>query len=190
VTLPTYAEPEPVPTLEFEPQYAVVLEPVIAAREILPEPEVEPLYEAPRIETPRVDATRPVAQPAPQQRAYQPAPEPYVEPEMAFEPAPAPTPAPEPRITQPQVRPVARIVDPSVADDEDMAPLFPEASHYADDRRQKGGWLSIFGRPRQEAPQQHHQQPTRASSPQLMAEAPPEETDDLEIPSFLRRLAN
>jgi cell division protein FtsZ len=173
--MPTYVEPEPEPMPVIEAEYAPI-EPPIAARQILPEPVQEPVYEAPR----------PAPQPVMQQRSYQ-APAPYVEPEMAFEPPPAP---PEPKITQPQARPVARIVDPSVADEEDMEPLFPETSHYADERRQKGGWLSIFGKPRHEAPQSHQQQAARSSGPQLMAEAPPEETDDLEIPSFLRRLAN
>jgi len=162
--------PEPEPVLMLEPEI-VQPEPVMA--DIAPEPEPEPIYQPPRVEP-----IRPVVQPAS-----------YAETEMAFE---APQAPPEPRITQPQSRPVARIVDPSVADEEDLEPLFPASSHYADDRRQKGGWLSIFGRPRPEAP---HQPPSRQngaapSSPQLMTEAPADESDDLEIPSFLRRLAN
>jgi len=173
-------EPEPEPVLQLEPEVAP-LEPVMEVREIAPEPQPAPIYQPPRIEP-----VRPVVQPS--GRAY-PTSESYAEAEMAFEPPP---PAPEPRITPPQSRSVPRIIDPSVADDEDPEPLFPEASHFANERRQKGGWLSIFGRPRQDAPQQP---PTRQngagpSGPQLIAEAPVDESDDLEIPSFLRRLAN
>ena len=175
--MPAYVEPEPEPVLAVEPVYVPPAPEPVMAREILPEPDVEPVYEAPR----------PVVQPAAQRTA--PARETFVEPEIAFEPPPAPA-APEPKITQPQARPVARIVDPAVADEEDLEPLFPETSHYADERRQKGGWLSIFGRPRQEAPPAHHQPAARSSGPHLVSEAPAEETDDLEIPSFLRRLAN
>jgi len=161
--------PEPAPVFSFEPE-ATLPEPVMAAVEIAPEPQPEPMYQPPRIEP-----VHPVAQP-------------YAEVEMAFEPPPPV----EPRITQPQIRPVARIVDPSVADDEDLEPLFPQTPHFADERRQKGGWLSIFGRPpRHEASQPPaRQNGGLPSSPQLMAEAPADESDDLEIPSFLRRLAN
>jgi cell division protein FtsZ len=162
------AEPQPEPVHWSEPQF------------VEPEPEPEPVYAPPRIEP-----VRQVLQPA--ARTY-PASDTYAEPEMAFEPPPAP----EPKIAQPQIRPVARIVDPSVADEDDAEPLFPETSHYADERRQKGGWLSIFGRPRQEAPHPPagRQNGAGHSTPQLMAEAPADESDDLEIPSFLRRLAN
>ena len=100
-----------------------------------------------------------------------------------FEPALA-TPAPI-------VQPIARIVDPSVADEEDE-PLFAPA-HY-DDRRQKGGWLSLFGRPREEAAGDRPAPPRSAGGAQPVVESleehEAEERDDLEIPSFLRRLAN
>jgi len=175
-------EPQPEPAMWAEPEIAQP-EPVMEVRQILPEPEPEPVYAPPRIEPVR-QAAQPVA------RGY-PTSESYAEPEIAFEAPPAP---PQPRISQPPVRQVqvTKIVDPSVADEDDLEPLFPETSHFADERRQKGGWLSIFGRPRQDAPQQP---PTRQngaghSSPQLMTEAPADESDDLEIPSFLRRLAN
>ncbi|HEY1752644.1 MAG TPA: cell division protein FtsZ [Caulobacteraceae bacterium] len=167
---------EPEPVIAFEPEVAEP-EPAIACFD--PEPMIEPAYQ------PRVETLRPVAPELqlPAQR-YQ-AVEAQAEPEMTFEP-PA---APEPKITQPQIRPVARIVDPSVADEEDE-PLFPEASHFADDRRQKSGWLSIFGRPRQDA----QPAPMRASNGhaalQPAVEEPSQQQDDLEIPSFLRRLAN
>jgi cell division protein FtsZ len=97
--------------------------------------------------------------------------------------------APEPQIVQP----VARIVDPSVADEDDE-PLFAENSF--EERRPRGGFLSLFGgRPRYEpAPQPAPRaQPTRGGAMPAEAPAPVEQaepTEDLEIPSFLRRLAN
>jgi cell division protein FtsZ len=87
-----------------------------------------------------------------------------------------------------------RIVDPAVAEADDE-PLF-RSPHYSDERRQKGGWLSLFGRPR-------HESPARAAPPRSggggggaqaalepLDDANIEDRDDLEIPSFLRRLAN
>ena len=98
----------------------------------------------------------------------------------------------EPRIAAP----VARIVDPSVADEEaaaDDEPLFAEPAY--EPRKPRGGFLSLFGgRPRYDAPQPGL--PPRsigARGSALPAEAPevqPEAGEDLEIPSFLRRLAN
>ena len=90
---------------------------------------------------------------------------------------------------------VTRIVDPAV-DDADDQPLFAEPAYEA--RRPRGGFLSLFGgRPRYE------QAPAPAATPRASAsrggalpmEAPapveqPEAGEDLEIPSFLRRLAN
>jgi cell division protein FtsZ len=102
---------------------------------------------------------------------------------MSFE-----APPPAPKTAQPSaVRPVTRIVDPSVADDEDE-PLFPETPRFGMDRPQKSSWLSIFGRPRNDAaaPQLRT---TAASQVQPQEEAA-DDVDDLEIPSFLRRLAN
>jgi len=99
----------------------------------------------------------------------------------------------------PQAPPLTRIVDPSVADEED-APLFAEPAY--EERRPRGGFLSLFGgRPRYDS----HAQPQQAPAPRPMpsrstggalpmeAAAPEEAADtgeDLEIPSFLRRLAN
>jgi cell division protein FtsZ len=78
----------------------------------------------------------------------------------------------------------------SGADDE---PLFAPRP-YTDDRRGKGGWLSLFGRPRHETPAQPTPLPRAAAAPTLAAETPEEpledNNEDLEIPSFLRRLAN
>lgn len=82
-----------------------------------------------------------------------------------------------------------RIVDPAAAEGEDE-PLFGPAM-FPDDRRQKPGFLSLFGRGRQ---------PSRASAPRAGSGAQPaleplddhdiEGAEELEIPSFLRRLAN
>jgi cell division protein FtsZ len=100
----------------------------------------------------------------------------------------------EPTITPP----VTRIVDPAVAEEEDE-PLFAEPAY--EPRRPRGGFLSIFGgRPRYEpapAPAQAPapRQPVAARGGAQPAEAPAQAEDfdqneDLEIPSFLRRLAN
>ena len=93
--------------------------------------------------------------------------------------------------------PLTRIVDPSVADEGD-SPLFAEPTY--EERRPRGGFLSLFGgRPRHEAPAYAPQQaaprpaPSRGGAQPVEAAAPEEEADageDLEIPSFLRRLAN
>jgi cell division protein FtsZ len=92
---------------------------------------------------------------------------------------------------------MTRIVDPAVAEEED-APLFAEPTY--EERRPRGGFLSLFGgRPRHEAPAYAPPQaaprpaPSRGGAQPVEAVAPEEEADageDLEIPSFLRRLAN
>ena len=102
--------------------------------------------------------------------------------------------------SQPTVRQPARVVDPMVEEE----PLFP--AHYAEERRpQKGGFFSLFGsRPRYDAPPAREAAPPapKAQAPQAIPKArttqavqPIEEEaaepgEDLEIPSFLRRLAN
>ena len=104
--------------------------------------------------------------------------------------APAVAAAPEP-----EARPITRIVDPMVADEDD-APLFAEPTY--EERRPRGGFLSLFGgRPRYDAPAQQQAAPrpapSRGGALPMEAAAPEEEADtgeDLEIPSFLRRLAN
>ena len=109
-------------------------------------------------------------------------------------------------------RPIARIIDPLVADDdvaqpdlyldtpvagrrEPIAAPEPEPDYAEEPRR--GGWRSLFGggRPRyEEKPAQQfgrarpELRPTQQAEPEI--EAAPEGQDDLEIPSFLRRLAN
>jgi cell division protein FtsZ len=106
----------------------------------------------------------------------------------------APVPASEPVVVQP----VARIVDPAAAEPEDE-PLF--AAPAFEERRPRGGFLSIFGsRPRYDAPQpsaapapRTAPAPSRGGALPVEAAAPEEEAhqgEDLEIPSFLRRLAN
>jgi cell division protein FtsZ len=107
--------------------------------------------------------------------------------------------AEEPRIAQPAPRQVTRIVDPMV-DDGGAAeePLFPENNYYEERRPQKqGGWLSMFGGGRQRYDQQPSAPQPQARSttsvrPQLQPIETPQADDgeDLEIPSFLRRLAN
>lgn len=94
---------------------------------------------------------------------------------------------------------VTRIVDPSVEDDEEE-PLVADHHHYEDAPR-KSGWLSLFGgRNRHEpsgatyspppAPQRAVGGGAAAAVAQPVEETAPDENDDLEIPSFLRRLAN
>ncbi|HXA40240.1 MAG TPA: cell division protein FtsZ [Phenylobacterium sp.] len=133
--------------------------------------------------------------------AYAPAAEPALasaaleeeQPDLYAAPAPvAHPPAPEPAVIQP----VARIVDPAVSEPQDE-PLFAEPAY--EERRPRGGFLSIFGsRPRYDAPQPAaapapRPQPSRGGALPAEAAAPEEaahQGEDLEIPSFLRRLAN
>jgi cell division protein FtsZ len=133
-------------------------------------------------------APAPVAEPAlasaaldEEQRDLYAAPTP-----VAYQPAPAPV----------VVQPIARIVDPAAAEPQDE-PLFAEPAY--EERRPRGGFLSIFGgRPRYDAPQPAaapapRPQPSRGGALAAEAAAPVEEAhqgEDLEIPSFLRRLAN
>jgi cell division protein FtsZ len=181
---PVYAEPVAVAAPEPEPAYEeeIVLEeiePVIA--QVAAEPAAAPQVAPPKIFEPlRAAAYTPQVAPTP------------IQAPAAIQ-APAPVAAePDPVVVEAPVRTVARIVDPSVADEEELEPLFANTPHYADDRRQKsGGWLSLFGRPRHD---QTHA-PTASGGGaqpalQLAHEEPVEDADDLEIPSFLRRLAN
>ena len=130
-------------------------------------------------------ATSPVAEPAlATESADEEQPDLYAAP-MAAQPA-APV----------VIQPVTRIVDPAAAEAGDE-PLFAEPAY--EERRPRGGFLSIFGsRPRYDAPQ-----PSAAPAPRQVASrggalpvealSPEEEVhqgEDLEIPSFLRRLAN
>jgi cell division protein FtsZ len=133
---------------------------------------------------------------------------------QTFEPAPAPSAAVQPDLIETAPHPQAakpaapRYAAPPQVEEE---PLFPEMH---DDRRpQKGGWLSLFGggRSRYEAPPAPRapapaapresaqlQRPGPApvaqarttTSAQLAEEPHGDEGEDLNIPSFLRRLAN
>ena len=115
------------------------------------------------------------------------------EPAMTVEPPPQqtlalePEPAPMVLVEVPRPAPVSRIVDPSVADESEHELIFPQTNYTDDNRQRRGGFLGLFGRQRYETPA-----PTARSGPiaTLPSREDQEETDDLEIPSFLRRLAN
>jgi len=135
----------------------------------------------------------------------------WPEPARAPEPVRAEAPA-EPRIAAPEAPPVIRIIDPSV--EEESADAYGGglglSSGYDARRagpaplnnepRQKGGWLSLFGgsRPRDDAQlgQTRASPPARSAvgggsaQPAPQQAEPQDAADDLEIPSFLRRLAN
>ena len=163
-------QPQPQPVAEPAPVFAKAAEPVAAEQPSLyPE-----LSDAEPFETRTAQAdAEPVIQ---EQAAAAPA---YVEPE----------------------RTAAR----GQAEAND-APLFAERPLAGDDHRQhKGGWLSLFGggRARQESPpplRDYRSDPTpvlqarAAAVASQQAQPAPEEqaesAEDLEIPSFLRRLAN
>jgi cell division protein FtsZ len=164
---PVVVEPEP----EFEMTMEEA-EPVMA--EVAPEP------------TPVIQPSHPkIFEPLRAAAYAMPAPAPVEEAPLVVARA-------EPAIVEPEIRPVARIVDPSVADDDtELEPLFSPSTHYADDRRQKSGWLSLFGRQRQEPSQPSMSGGGGAQTAlQIAPQEPVEDGDDLEIPSFLRRLAN
>jgi cell division protein FtsZ len=174
-----------------EPVRSIYATPAAQVRVAEPAP-----YAAPVAPTPAPAIIEPAA-------AYQP--EPFVEEQADLYSAPA-APAPEPsrveaQITPPiapraaEAAPMTRIVDPMVADDEDE-PLFGETA-FEDRRPQKsGGFLSLFGsRPRYDAPAQAARPVATTRGGAMPAEAPVEQAqadgqEDLEIPSFLRRLAN
>jgi cell division protein FtsZ len=123
-----------------------------------------------------VRATAPALQvaPAPARIAEAPQPQAVPQPAMLFD---API-AARPAAAAPAVK---KIVDPMVAEASDQ-PLFGERL-YGDDRRQKTGFLSLFG---------HSRKAARPAAP-AMDSADEHEVDgaqELEIPSFLRRLAN
>jgi len=184
-----YVEPE-LPVVEPEPVFMEAEEPAPAA---VFNPAPAP---APKVFEPlRATAYRPAtAEPTVDQVGFA-----FEEPAPQYAPAPQPAPvmqaAPEPQIIQPAVK---KIVDPSVAEDEDE-PLFP-STHYAEERRpqqQKGGFFSLFGgRPRHEpqaaAGPSMSSRPMGGAQPAMELHEDPETdaNEDLEIPSFLRRLAN
>jgi cell division protein FtsZ len=161
---------------------------------IEPKLERRPMTAPPLMMPERVATTEPAAAPA---YASSPAAEPAYAAETAEEEQPDLYAAPV-AAAPVVVQPVTRIVDPAVSEPEDE-PLFAEPAY--EERRPRGGFLSMFGsRPRYDAPQPQAAQPVRtAPAPSrggaqpVEATAPEQEAhqgEDLEIPSFLRRLAN
>jgi cell division protein FtsZ len=121
--------------------------------------------------------------------AYESEPDLPLEAPAARQPQPAAAPAPTI-----STAPAAATAE-TGSDDE---PLFPE-TRYTDDSRKS--FFSLFGRPRQEEPapiRDYRNDPSPVlqarskggAAPAPQPEAQPEQADDLEIPSFLRRLAN
>ena len=175
-------------------------------REAAPQPAPAPVYEAPaaRAPEPKIEAKpEPVIRDAP--RNLEPIVDPWVEEyeqsagraqpavsseqgDLYFDRAPQrQQPAPQ----QPAQRPAARHEEPA------------EESFYDERDHRRSGW-SLFGRKRQQPQQQQSYAPppssnrttqqlrqTQAMQPQQQdPEVGQSEDDDLEIPSFLRRLAN
>ncbi|MDP1630568.1 MAG: cell division protein FtsZ [Caulobacter sp.] len=104
-----------------------------------------------------------------------------------------PVSAPQPVIQSAQARTV--IVDPLVADESDLDDAFHVDPGYDDSRQQRKGFLSLFSGRQQPQAQRYDAPAARttgrtAAAPQLMEEPQVDEGEDLEIPSFLRRLAN
>ena len=170
-------------------------------RETARAPEPAPVYEAPAARTAPEPRPEPVIHDAP--RNLEPIVDPWVEEyeSGAVRAQPAAASAEQGDLyfdrgqqQQPQARPAPRREEPPVAEEE-----------YYDDRdHRRSGW-SLFGKKRQQPQQQ--QQPSYAPQPssnrttqqlrQTQATQPTQdyqaghaEDDDLEIPSFLRRLAN
>jgi cell division protein FtsZ len=194
------------PTLEGMIRVSVVATGMDGASIAAIEPKIErrSLQAEPLRATVTPRAAEPVAAEAVEPVAAFDEPEPMVaareeeQPDIFSAPAAAQAPQVEPAIVQP----VTRIVDPEAAEPEDE-PLFAEPAYEA--RRPRGGFLSIFGgRPRYDAqpapsaPQasaapRPAAAPSRGGAQPMEAAAPMDEVDqneDLEIPSFLRRLAN
>ena len=144
-----------------------------------------------------------------------PAPAPAVEPVYAtmeasafaappqpqlFEPRDLPAPVVSRENAEPVVQPAVLAADQSVSNgvnpsgvEHEDEPLFPNRQY--DDRRQKSGWLSLFNRPPRQEPPAYRPAPGRANGGAQPAVEPAEDvhanqSEELEIPSFLRRLAN
>jgi cell division protein FtsZ len=176
-------------------------------------PEPQPAFMTAPVQ-PEVEAPAPAPQPAPIAASAPPAYEPRVfeplraaaypthrapEPEVTIEPPQQSLPletafTPEPVAFAPapivvevaRPAPVAKIVDPSVADEAETELIFPQSTYHDDQRNRRGGFLGFFGRQRYEPPI-----PQRSTPVQTMpSREDPDDADDLEIPSFLRRLAN
>ncbi|MDO8295579.1 MAG: cell division protein FtsZ [Caulobacter sp.] len=113
-------------------------------------------------------------------------------------------PTPPPVITPPAQHvmqsegPRTVIIDPLVAEEDELgAPLYADP-HFEDSRQQRKGFLSLFGGRAQQQQHRYEGPPVvrstgragAAAQPQMMDEPQAEDSEDLEIPSFLRRLAN
>jgi cell division protein FtsZ len=176
-------EPQPVPASEPAPQPAFAHQAAPQGAPVWTEPK-RVAFGAEYDLTPAAQA--PAPEPEPQADLY-------AEPVQAA-PQPAPKPAPAAAV-EPEPEPLA--AEAGVED----APLFPDRSYSGDRRR--GGFLGLFGgRARasaEEAPGAASYRQAQTSAPQTRGSAalkpveeeqPLDATDDLEIPSFLRRLAN
>jgi cell division protein FtsZ len=141
---------------------------------------------------PATEAAAPAAQPV---AAYEAPASAVAEPALALEQE-QPDLYAAPAVTAQAAASVTRIIDPAVSEADDDEPLFAEPAY--ESRRPRGGFLSLFGgRPRYEAPQAPaaaaRSSAGRGGALAVEAPAPVEEAEageDLEIPSFLRRLAN
>jgi cell division protein FtsZ len=186
------AQIEPKPVSRNTTAQPLVVETARPAPQPQPQPQVEATRPGMRYEP------RPIDRPAAQTASYasepayeEPAPIVDAQEDLRFE-EPVMEAAPEPQVAAAPPR-VTRIVDPMVAGPEDE-PLYSET--YEDRRAQKsGGWMSLFGGGRQQRYEQPaaQQRPTTGSArPALQPLDQPQadEGEDLEIPSFLRRLAN
>jgi cell division protein FtsZ len=145
-------------------------EPLLAPKALAPEPEFEPVL---------AQAEPAFAEPAaavlPMEQDLPLAPAARVEPTIVVAETP-------------------RAAEPAAEADE---PLFPEPRY--GDEREKKGFFSMFGRPRYDNTpplRDYRNDPTPVLQARSTAQAKPveeaeaETSDDLEIPSFLRRLAN
>ena len=158
----------------IEPQRALNTraEPLLAPKTIAPELDYAPAYAQAE---PEIVELAPVAAALPLEQDLPLAPAARVEPTILVAETP-------------------RIVDPAA---EVEGPLFPEPRY--GDEREKKGFFSMFGRPRYDNTpplRDYRGDPTPVLQARSTAQAKPaeeaeaESADDLEIPSFLRRLAN
>jgi len=175
-----------------------------------PQPAPEPVRPAAAAPQPAFYG-QPAPAPAPQPQQWAEAPRPaaaFEQPAPRYE-APEPAPPLEARAeAEPQIivnrQPIQDAEFEPIAKAEIESPLFPPVQ-YAEDREKKG-FFSLFGRGRHEEPPpirdyrtdpsavleaRAQQQPPAAPVQQpLTPEAGADAGEDLEIPSFLRRLAN
>jgi cell division protein FtsZ len=172
-----YEQPRKKPT---RATYAEAPAPASAPAEDL-EPALELLTPAPRAPEP---AYATAAAPATAKPAAAPAtPVPAAQPDLLFD---------TPHSRRTAAGPVVKtIVDPSVADAADEEPLFA-GSPYADERRQKSGFMTMFSgrRPRDQMRRGPAARTGNAQPLELPDESEVDSSAELEIPSFLRRLAN